>query len=141
MKAAFVAFVAGVVFAIGLGLAGMTQPSKVLAFLDFTGAWDPSLAFVMIGAIGVHTFFARRALVANAPVFASKFTLPEKRDVDAALVGGSVLFGVGWGLGGYCPGPALTSLAAFAPTTLVFAASMAAGVFAFEAFTRARSRS
>src|SRR5438128_881230 len=80
--------------AIGLGRSGMTQPSKVIGFLDFTGAWDPSLAFVMMGAIGAHVFFARRALTAKAPVLAEKFVFPERKTIDTALVVGSVIFGI-----------------------------------------------
>jgi uncharacterized membrane protein YedE/YeeE len=135
-----VAFFAGLLFAIGLALAGMTQPSKILAFLDFTGAWDPSLAFVMMGAIATHLYFARRAITAKAPLLAPKFVMPEKQTLDGALLVGSAIFGIGWGMGGYCPGPALTSIASLAPNTLAFAAAMTAGVVAYEV-TLGRSKS
>jgi uncharacterized membrane protein YedE/YeeE len=141
VKTLVVAFLAGIVFAVGLGISGMAQPAKVTSFLDFFGAWDPSLAFVMMGAIGAHTWFARRALGTKAPLLAARFVLPEKTEVDIALVGGAAIFGVGWGLGGYCPGPALVSIVAFAPTTLAFVGAMIAGMLAYELFTRARSRS
>ena len=119
------AFLAGVIFAIGLCLSGMTQPGKVIAFLDVTGDWDPSLAFVMMGAIGVHVFFARRR-----PAVAAK-VLP----VTPRLLIGSALFGIGWGLGGYCPGPALVSLVALAPVTLAFVAAMVVGMLLVPAAT------
>lgn len=108
----------GFLFGIGLCLSGMTLPSKVIGFLDFTGAWDPSLAFVMAGAIGVGFFFFRRARSRLAP--------PSTR-IDPALVGGSVLFGIGWGLVGYCPGPALAAIASGEPKALTFVAAMIAG--------------
>jgi len=141
VKVGVVAFVAGLVFAIGLGISGMTQPSKVVGFLDFTGAWDPSLAFVMMGAIGVHFYFARRALVSKRPLFAERFAWPEKVHIDAPLVVGAILFGVGWGLAGYCPGPAIVSAASLAPTTLAFFGAMIASMFVFEMIIRAQSRS
>lgn len=128
-----VAFVSGLVFAIGLGVAGMTQPSKVIGFLDFFGQWDPTLMFVMAGAIGAHLFFARRAESGGAPRFAPKFELPTRRDLDLKLVGGAALFGLGWGIGGLCPGPALVSSVAGAKTTLVFAVTMLLSMFVYRA--------
>jgi uncharacterized membrane protein YedE/YeeE len=129
VKRGVVAFVSGVVFAAGLAISGMTKPTKVVDFLDFTGSWDPSLAFVMIGAIGVHVYFARHALGMRAPLFADRFDLSTKRRLDARLVGGAALFGIGWGLGGYCPGPAFVSLAAGSMGAIVFVAAMLAGLF------------
>jgi uncharacterized membrane protein YedE/YeeE len=131
-----VVFAAGLVFAIGLGFSGMTQPSKVIAFLDVFGAWDPSLAFVMGGAIGVHALFAWRAnssrgSLARTPQFADRFVLPEARGVDARLLAGAALFGVGWGIAGYCPGPAVVSLVTLAPETLGFVGAMVAGMMAY----------
>ncbi len=137
MKAKITAFVSGIVFAIGLGLAGMTQPSKVIGFLDFTGAWDPSLAFVMMGAIGVHAFFAWRVRTMHAPLFAEKFNVPMSSKLDGPLIAGAATFGIGWGLAGYCPGPALVAATSFAPATMVFVAGMLAGMFAIR---RARLR-
>jgi uncharacterized membrane protein YedE/YeeE len=130
----WLAFPAGILFALGLALSGMVQPSKVFGFLDVTGRWDPSLAFVMIGAIGVHFVAHRVARRWQKPLLAASFdlpTLPEK--IDGRLVVGSALFGLGWGLSGYCPGPALVSVACGALPAIVTAVSMLAGVALHEA--------
>lgn len=121
-------FLAGIIFAIGLGLSGMTQPAKVFNFLHFTGAWDPSLAFVMLGAIGVHLAFFRFILRRSSPLFAGEFQLPTQSRVDTKLVLGSAIFGVGWGLAGYCPGPALVSVASGSSQALLFTLAMLAGM-------------
>ena len=126
-----VAFVAGVTFAIGLGISGMTQPAKVIAFLDVTGAWDPSLAFVMLGAIGVHLVFARRVKAGAAPRFAPAFALPLTTGIDRRLLLGASLFGIGWGIAGFCPGPAIVSVVTLAPTALAFVAAMLAAMAAY----------
>ncbi|MCA9710090.1 MAG: YeeE/YedE family protein [Myxococcales bacterium] len=126
------AFVAGLVFAVGLAFGGMTDPAKVIAFLDVTGHWDPSLAFVMGGAIAVHALAYRGLRRWSAPVFDRVFYLPTRRDIDPRLLLGAALFGVGWGLAGYCPGPALMGLATFGPGALVFVVSMLVGMAAFE---------
>lgn len=123
-----VAFVAGVIFALGLGVGGMTLPAKVLAFLDVTGRWDPSLALVMAGAIAVYAPVAHFALRRAAPLFAGRFQVPTRRDLDGPLIGGAVLFGIGWGLAGYCPGPALVSLTAGNTGVVLFVAAMCAGM-------------
>jgi uncharacterized membrane protein YedE/YeeE len=120
----------------GLVISGMTQPSKVIGFLDFGGAWDPSLAFVMAGAIGVHFFFARRPRTMKAPLFADAFALPTRTKLDAPLLVGAAVFGVGWGLGGYCPGPAIVSLASLAPATLVFVVAMGVGMLVTRPWVR-----
>jgi uncharacterized protein len=126
-KTAAASFVSGLVFAVGLGISGMTQPSKVIGFLDFPGGWDPSLALVMVGAIGVH-FIAYRLLPKfTSPSLAEHFHLPEKKGLDPALLGGALLFGVGWGLGGFCPGPALVSVVGGTEQALVFTGSMVGG--------------
>jgi uncharacterized membrane protein YedE/YeeE len=127
MKKLAVAFISGVIFALGLGVSGMTDPSKILGFLDVAGHWDPSLAFVMAGAIGMHLGPAQWALRAKRPLLAADFERPSRTRVDRGLVAGSVLFGVGWGAAGYCPGPALVDLIAPSPGLLVFVASMIAG--------------
>ena len=106
----------------------MTDPAKVLGFLDVTGHWDPSLAFVMGGAIGVHFLVARWAKRARQPILGGRFDLPTQERVDAPLLAGAALFGAGWGAAGYCPGPALVGVASLAPTTLVFVAAMLAGM-------------
>lgn len=118
------ALASGLLFALGLGVAGMTQPSRVLGFLDVLGAWDPSLMFVMIGAIAVYmpVFWAARR------VLAPRLHLPTRKDIDVRLVAGSAMFGVGWGLAGYCPGPALVSLATLTGPALLFGVAMFAGM-------------
>ena len=132
-RRAIIAFACGLLFAIGLGLAGMTSPAKVLAFLDVTSkGWDPSLAFVMAGAIGVHFFFARRAAAASRaggkPLADARFHLPERTTVDRSLLLGAALFGVGWGLAGYCPGPGLVAFIV-TPLAVIFVGAMLAGMW------------
>jgi len=122
------AFAAGLVFALGLGVSGMTLPSRVKGFLDVAGAWDPSLAFVMLSALATHIALLRWILRRRAPISTRAFDLPTRRDIDRPLLVGAALFGVGWGLGGYCPGPALTSLATLGRPALVMCAAMAAGM-------------
>jgi uncharacterized protein len=130
MRAKLTAFGCGLLFALGLGWSGMTRPSKIIGFLDVAGPWDPSLAFVMIGAVGVHFLFVRRALRGGSPRFAPSFSWPPPASVDARLVVGAAIFGVGWGLAGYCPGPALVSLATLTPAVVIFVAAMAVGTIA-----------
>ncbi len=125
---ALAALVAGLVFALGLGLGGMTQPAKVIGFLDVGGDWDPSLACVMAGALVVHGLLVRLVLRRSAPVLASRFVLPARTDLDASLISGGVLFGVGWGLVGFCPGPAVTALGGGMPEAVVFVSAMLAGM-------------
>lgn len=134
MKQRIVALTAGLVFAIGLGVSGMTDPRKVIAFLDVTGAWDPSLAFVMIGAIGVHALAAWWARRRARPVLADSFTLPGQRRIDRRLLAGAALFGAGWGAAGFCPGPAIVSLAGFSTSALLFFVAMVSGVALFRWF-------
>ncbi len=138
-----VALGGGIVFAFGLCLSGMTQPEKVLGFLDVSripsGGWDPSLAFVMIGAIGVHFAFARRARLGKAPLLAAKNELPTATKglagLDAGLFAGAALFGLGWGIAGFCPGPAVVSLVTGASPTVVFVAAMVAGMALHSSWT------
>ena len=133
------AFLAGLLFGGGLILSGMSNPAKVLAFLDVTGAWDPSLLFVMLGAILVAALAFRFARTRVRPLFGSHIHVPGAGRVDAPLVLGSVTFGVGWGLVGYCPGPALTALAVGGRSTLLFVAAMVAGMAIFEVAERIRA--
>ena len=128
------ALASGLVFAIGLGLAGMTQPAKVFGFLNVFGNWDPSLAFVMMGAIGVHFFAYRLARRRMAPVAEKIFDLPTATAVDRRLVAGAAVFGVGWVLSGYCPGPAVVSLASGMLAPLVMVATMIVGMMIHEAW-------
>ena len=139
MRRTIVAALAGLVFAFGLALSGMTNPGKVIAFLDVTGAWDPSLAFVMGGAIGVHFLVARWTRTARAPLLGGVFSLPKRTAIEWRLVGGSALFGLGWGAAGYCPGPALVSVAGLSTSALVFTAAMVAGMAVFQIGARIRA--
>lgn len=134
-------FLAGLVFAVGLGIAGMTQPAKIIGFLDVTGRWDPSLAFVMLGAIAVYAPLSRLIGRRGRPLFAEGFVLPTRRDLDPKLVVGAGLFGIGWGLGGFCPGPAIVAVLSGSPEVLVFLVGMLAGMVAFEATASAAARS
>ncbi len=120
--------VAGLIFGIGLLLSGMANPAKVLNFLDLAGHWDPSLAFVMGGAVAVGLLGYRLALRLAKPLSADKFHVPAARPVDPTLVIGAAIFGVGWGLIGFCPGPALVSLTLGAPATLVVVPAMLVGI-------------
>ena len=134
-----VTFVTGLTFGLGLILSGMTDPAKVLAFLDLAGAWDPSLAFVMGGAVLtalVPFAFARRRA---SSLLGLPMQLPKRRDIDQPLVVGSVLFGAGWGLAGFCPGPALVSLAAGQSEALLFCAAMLAGMALHDRVLRRRA--
>jgi uncharacterized membrane protein YedE/YeeE len=124
-------FACGLLFAVGLGISGMAQPSKVLGFLDVAGgAWDPSLAFVMIGGIGVVALARRFAPV--KPLFERAYPELRRSGIDGRLLIGSALFGVGWGLIGYCPGPAIVALGAAIPGTVLFCASMLMGMAIFQ---------
>lgn len=128
------AFASGLIFAIGLGISGMTSQEKVLGFLDISGKWDPSLAFVMLGAIAVHFVAGRLVRARKAPLFDTKFHLPTSRELDAKLLGGAALFGIGWGLGGFCPGPGLVSVVT-GGAPLLFVAAMTVGMLLQHAFS------
>lgn len=136
-----ISLVAGLLFGLGLTISGMINPAKVQGFLDVAGHWDPSLAFVMAAAIPVAAAgfaFARRF---QAPLCAATFSGPTKNRLDTRLVVGAVLFGIGWGLAGYCPGPALASLAVGGWGVMVFVASMLVGMAVFRiAFPPVRSQ-
>ena len=121
------AIAAGLLFGAGLLLSGMTRPAKVLGFLDLFGDWDPSLAFVMAGAIGVHALGYRLVRRRARPLADERFWVPGRGAIDARLLFGAALFGVGWGLSGYCPGPALVSLATASPGVLVFVLALVLG--------------
>lgn len=129
MGASLAAFACGLVFALGLVLGGMTQPSKVVGFLDVTGAWDPSLALVMGGALGTHALLRRWVMRRPAPLLDTSFHVPSRSDLDARLLAGAAIFGVGWGLGGFCPGPALVSFGAGTHAAVVVVPAMLAGMF------------
>ena len=127
------AFLAGLVFGLGLILSGMTDPGKVIGFLDVAGAWDPSLAFVMAGAVLVSFFGFMLAHRRARSFFGGAMHLPHRRDVDHRLVGGSLVFGIGWGLAGFCPGPALVSFGSGHDKAAVFVAAMLLGMLAYTA--------
>jgi uncharacterized protein len=129
MKSLVTSFISGVVFALGLGISGMTRPVKVIGFLDFFGPWDASLAFVMVGAIAVYFAAYRWSRTMPSPLLAPDFSLPKRSDLDSKLIVGAAIFGVGWGLSGFCPGPALTSLASGAPAVVIFVAAMVLGMY------------
>ncbi|MCA9637186.1 MAG: YeeE/YedE family protein [Myxococcales bacterium] len=136
-----IAFITGLIFAVGLGISGMTQPTKVIGFLDVTGAWDPSLVMVMGGAVVVY-FLVFNVIVRrrDKPIVGERFGIPSRRDIDPRLLGGAVLFGAGWGLGGFCPGPALTSAATGMSSVLIFVAAMLAGMGLHSTYQKLRSR-
>ena len=133
------AFAAGALFTAGLSVSGMTQPEKVLGFLDVTGSWDASLAFVMVGAIGVHLTARRLLSSVKKPVFAHSFHAYTRTSIDAPLIAGAALFGLGWGLSGYCPGPVIASSVVAGRPALVFIAAMVVGMGAWEILQRARA--
>ncbi len=122
------ALVGGLIFGLGLAISQMVNPEKVLGFLDFTGSWDPILAFVLGGALVVSFIAFRLVLKRDTPVFANRFSLPDKTDIDGGLIVGAVLFGIGWGLIGLCPGPAIASLAYGMEESLWFVGALLAGL-------------
>lgn len=130
----FFSLLAGVIFGAGLTISDMVNPARVSNFLDFAGSWDPTLIFVMAGGLAVttlgYTFIFRR----SSPVVDEKFHLPTQRQIDLPLIGGAALFGVGWGLAGICPGPALADLVTLDPKVLVFVAAMLVGMIAASAW-------
>ena len=132
MKNRFSEFVIGLIFGLGLIVSGMTDPGKVQGFLDLAGLWDPSLAFVMGGAIAVGIFAFALAKKRTRSVLGGAMHLPSAKDIDRRLVIGSLVFGAGWGLAGFCPGPAIVSAGAGQPKAMVFVLAMLAGMWLFE---------
>jgi uncharacterized membrane protein YedE/YeeE len=133
---AIVAFFVGALFSVGLVISGMTQPSKVVGFLDFFGDWDPSLAFVMGGAVLVNALLFRVAQRRARPWLDARFHLPTETRIEPRRVAGGVIFGIGWGIAGFCPGPAIGSLAAGSSSALVFVAAMLAGMHLYSLLER-----
>ena len=123
-----IAFLVGLLFALGLGISGMTQPQKVIGFLEIGPGWNPALIFVMLAAIPIHFLAFRFIKGQRAPFLDSKLHLPDNQEITKSLIIGSLLFGLGWGLGGYCPGPAITSLGGGSLDAAIFAAAMIAGM-------------
>lgn len=130
-KALASAFFAGLFFSVGLGIAGMTKPENIIGFLDFFGNWNPALAGVMGGGLLVAFVLFRRTVDRTKPFFAAVFDIPNRKDITPSLVVGAGMFGVGWGLGGFCPGPAVTSLVTGSSQVLIFFVAMLAGMFLF----------
>jgi uncharacterized protein len=124
-----IVFISGVLFGAGVTISGMVNPMKVLNFLDISGAWDATLIFVMGAGLLVTLLGYRIIFKRNAPMFAPSFRLPTSEDTDAKLLGGAALFGVGWGLSGFCPGPAVASLVFGRIESITFVIAMAAGIF------------
>ncbi|KJC61081.1 membrane protein [Bradyrhizobium sp. LTSPM299] len=136
MPAIVASLVCGLIFGEGLLISGMTDPQKVLGFLDLFGAWDATLAFVMGGAVAVAASGFAIARRRTAPVVSARFLWPERSDIDAPLVVGAVLFGIGWGLVGICPGPALVNLAGLSLPMVVFVVAMILGMIGYELWRR-----
>jgi hypothetical protein len=133
-------FVAGIFFGIGLSIADMVNPARILNFLDVTGSWDPTLAFVMLGAMAVTIPGYRFVLKRGRPAVADNFRLPQKVGVDRQLIVGSAVFGVGWGLAGYCPGPAFAALWTMETKVWLFVLAMSIGVSAANLLEMRRAR-
>lgn len=129
MSAVLGALAAGILFGLGLAVSQMADPAKVLGFLDIAGRWDPSLALVMASALAVTAAGYRLVLRRPAPVFGKEFGLPAARAIDMRLIAGAAVFGIGWGLAGFCPGPAIAALAWLQPESLIFLAAMATGMW------------
>lgn len=127
-----VGLLTGVLFSIGLSVAGMVNPRKVIGYLDFFGEWDPSLMFVMAGGVLVNTILFKFILKRKNPLFADSFSLPTSKDIDKRLIIGASLFGIGWGIGGVCPGPGLANLFTLNPKAIVFCVFMILGMFIFK---------
>lgn len=135
-KQRLVFLVTGLLFGAGLSISGMVLPEKVGGFFDVVGHWDPSLAFVMIGAIAVHMPFVWWAKRREKSLLGDAMQLPKRQDIDKRLVGGALLFGVGWGIAGVCPGPAIVDLVTLSPGIMVFVGAMVLGMVAEQAFER-----
>ena len=135
----FTSLLAGLVFGLGLIVSGMANPAKVLGFLDLAGAWDPSLALVMAGAIGVSFFAFLFAKKRSRSLMGADMKLPTGRTIDRRLVIGSTLFGIGWGVAGFCPGPGLVALGLGEVKALIFVAAMLVGMALFELLEKRRS--
>lgn len=125
-----ISYLIGLVFGVGISISGMANPAKVLNFFDVAGTWDPSLAFVMGGALIVTALGYRFVLKRPAPLMSATFQLPTRRDLDLPLLGGSAVFGVGWGIAGFCPGGALPAIGTGQSEVLIFVAALLAGIFA-----------
>jgi len=131
MKSIMISFLSGLIFAAGLSISGMTNPEKVIGFLDLFGNWDASLAFVMIGAISLN-FFTFKKITQKKPLYSDSHSLPTKSNIDLKLFLGAALFGMGWGILGICPGPAIVNLVTLDSNAILFVISMTAGMSLFK---------
>jgi uncharacterized membrane protein YedE/YeeE len=129
MKTYLIALLSGILFGAGLALSHMIDPNKVLNFLDVTGHWDPSLLFVMIGAVSVAMIAFRFILKRSAPLWSASFQLPQKKSLDMQLISGAAIFGIGWGMSGYCPGPSVTGLSLFSLESVIMVLAIYLGFF------------
>lgn len=136
----FVQFVIGLIFGLGLVIGGMSNPAKVLNFLDVAGIWDPSLAFVLAGAVAVTFVGFRVVLRRPRPIFAEKFHLPAATHLDARIIAGPAMFGIGWGLAGFCPGPAFTALSGGSSAAITFVTTMLIGMIVARRLINRESR-
>lgn len=137
MRAVWIAGLSGLLFGAGLLVAGMTRPGKVVGFLDVAGDWDPSLALVMVGAIAVHLVAYRLVPRLHEPLLGGRWGVPTRKDIDGRLIAGAAMFGAGWGIAGFCPGPALTALATGTAEVLIVLGAMIAGMAAHQVVERA----
>lgn len=131
-----IAFLTGLIFAFGLAIGGMTNPGNVRGFLDVAGNWNGSLMFVMAGAIAIHAIAFRFILRRNSPILDSNFHIPTRKDIDNKLILGSIIFGIGWGWAGICPGPGIVGLGSGKVEFFIFVLSMIVGMKAFQMFER-----
>lgn len=134
LKENLLALFSGLVFGVGLGLSQMIDRQRVLGFLDLVGTWDPTLLFVLGGAMGVTVIAFRFVLRRSTPLLAGKFYLPTRKDIDWRLVTGAAIFGIGWGISGYCPGPGITALVLGSWNPVLFLLSMVAGMVVFNRY-------
>lgn len=129
-----IALLSGILFGLGLGLSQMVDRERVIGFLDIAGKWDPTLIFVLGGAVGVTLLSFRWVLGRKQPVLASTFSVPNRKDIDRKLITGAIIFGIGWGIAGYCPGPSLTALVLGIWNPVLFVGAFIAGSLAYRQF-------
>lgn len=129
MKTHLIALLSGMLFGLGLALSHMVDPNKVLNFLDVSGHWDPSLLFVMVGAVSVAMIAFRFILKRPTPLWSTSFQLPQKQSLDLRLIAGAAIFGIGWGMSGYCPGPSVTGLSLFSSESVIMVLAIYLGFF------------
>jgi uncharacterized membrane protein YedE/YeeE len=141
MKEKLMSLFAGVVFGLGLSLSQMIDRDRVLGFLDVTGVWDPTLLFVLLGAVAVTVIAFRFILRLPQPIFANQFHLPTKKEIDVPLIVGSAIFGIGWGIAGYCPGPGITALVLGIWNPVLFVIAFIVGSFTYKWYSQRHSRS